>query len=97
VYGLCSASGFPNRQLLGNRPFLIRFLGWVATRSEKSYVLQFITGDGSKISAQPSGTEPKIKFYVSVNGPLPRKEDFDGVMQKLQNKVQGIVRDMGLA
>ena len=64
---------------------------------EKSDVLQFITKDGSKISARPSGTEPKIKFYVSVNEPLPRKEDFDAVTQKLQDKVQGIVRDMGLA
>jgi phosphoglucomutase len=64
---------------------------------EKSDVLQFITEDGSKISARPSGTEPKIKFYVSVNEPLPRKEDFDAVTQKLQDKVQGIVRDMGLA
>ncbi len=64
---------------------------------EKSDVLQFITEDGSKISARPSGTEPKIKFYVSVNEPLPRKEDFDAVTQKLKDKVQGIVRDMGLA
>jgi phosphoglucomutase len=64
---------------------------------EKSDVLQFITEDGSKISARPSGTEPKIKFYVSVNEPLPRKEDFDQVMQKLKDKVQGIVRDMGLS
>jgi phosphoglucomutase len=65
--------------------------GWQNPISlEKSDVLQFITEDGSKISARPSGTEPKIKFYVSVNEPLPRKEDFDGVMQKLQDKVQGI-------
>jgi phosphoglucomutase len=64
---------------------------------EKSDVLQFITKDGSKISARPSGTEPKIKFYVSVNEPLPRKEEFDSVMKKLQEKVQGIVRDMGLS
>lgn len=64
---------------------------------EKSDVLQFITEDGSKISARPSGTEPKIKFYVSVNEPLPRKEDFDAVTEKLRDKVQGIVRDMGLA
>ncbi len=36
----------------------------------KSNVLQFILADGSKISARPSGTEPKIKFYFSVNGTL---------------------------
>ncbi len=63
---------------------------------DKSDVLQFITEDGSKISARPSGTEPKIKFYVSVNAPLNRKEDFDAVMQKLEDKVQSIVKDMGL-
>ncbi len=75
----------------------IRTGGQTPISLEKSDVLQFITEDGSKISARPSGTEPKIKFYVSVNEPLPRKEDFDAVMQKLQDKVQGIVRDMGLA
>ena len=36
----------------------------------KSNVLQFFTSDGSKISARPSGTEPKIKFYISVNSKL---------------------------
>ena len=43
----------------------------------KSNVLQFITEDGSKISARPSGTEPKIKFYFSVKMPLKNAEDFD--------------------
>lgn len=63
---------------------------------EKSNVLQFITEDGSKISARPSGTEPKIKFYFSVNEPLARKEDFDQVTEKLAQKVQVIVDEMGL-
>ncbi len=63
---------------------------------EKSDVVQFITADGTKVSARPSGTEPKIKFYVSVNEPLARKEDFDAVMEKLKGKVESIVRELGL-
>jgi phosphoglucomutase len=63
---------------------------------EKSNVLQFITADGSKISARPSGTEPKIKFYFSVNAPLKRKEDFDKVMAQLDEKVKAIVNEMNL-
>lgn len=63
---------------------------------EKSDVVQFITADGTKVSARPSGTEPKIKFYVSVNEPLARKEDFDAVMETLKAKVESIVRELGL-
>lgn len=63
---------------------------------EKSNVLQFITADGSKISARPSGTEPKIKFYFSVNDPLIQKEDFDKVAQQLEYKVKAIIQDMKL-
>jgi phosphoglucomutase len=63
---------------------------------EKSNVLQFITEDGSKISARPSGTEPKIKFYFSVNEPLKRKDDFDKVIQQLEQKVKSIVDEMKL-
>ena len=66
------------------------------TPYDKSDVLQFITADGTKISARPSGTEPKIKFYVSVNEPLDRKEDFDLVMEKLKTKVEKIVHELGL-
>jgi phosphoglucomutase len=63
---------------------------------ERSNVLQFITADGSKISARPSGTEPKIKFYFSVNAPLNKKEDFDKVMAQLDEKVKSIVNEMNL-
>jgi phosphoglucomutase len=63
---------------------------------EKSDVVQFMTEDGTKVSARPSGTEPKIKFYVSVNEPLPRKEDFDKVMEKLKAKVESIVQELNL-
>ena len=62
----------------------------------KSNVLQFITEDGTKISARPSGTEPKIKFYFSVNAVLPNKAAFDEVYTHLQNKIHTIIAAMQL-
>ena len=62
----------------------------------KSNVLQFITADGTKISARPSGTEPKIKFYFSVNTQLKQKEDFDAVDASLKAKIHQIIADMQL-
>jgi len=62
----------------------------------KSNVLQFITAKGSKISARPSGTEPKIKFYFSVNTDLKDKASFDSKYQMLQDKINGIIKDMQL-
>ncbi len=63
----------------------------------KSNVLQFITADGSKISARPSGTEPKIKFYFSVHTTLASKEAYDETFSGLENKIQRIIKDMSLA
>lgn len=62
----------------------------------KSNVLQFILADGSKISARPSGTEPKIKFYFSVNTKLPSAADFDKVSAELDARIKGIIDDMKL-
>ena len=62
----------------------------------KSNVLQFITEDGSKISARPSGTEPKIKFYFSVHTTLQDKANFDKQYQLLEDKIKGIISDMQL-
>ena len=62
----------------------------------KSNVLQFLTEDGTKISARPSGTEPKIKFYFSVNTVLPNREAFDEVYAHLQNKINNIIAAMQL-
>ena len=62
----------------------------------KSNVLQFILADGSKISARPSGTEPKIKFYFSVNTKLEKPEDFEQVDKRLDDRIQGIIKDMRL-
>ncbi|HUN04349.1 MAG TPA: phospho-sugar mutase, partial [Niabella sp.] len=62
----------------------------------KSNVLQFVTEDGSLISARPSGTEPKIKFYFSVKENLEKAEDYDEVNSKLDAKIESIIADMNL-
>ena len=59
-----------------------------------SNVLQFYTEDGSIISARPSGTEPKIKFYCSVNTPLNDKAAFDATEAKLDDKLSQILKDL---
>ncbi len=61
-----------------------------------SDVLQFITEDGSIISARPSGTEPKIKFYCSVNGKLASKEAFAETEAQLDAKINTIMEDLGV-
>lgn len=63
---------------------------------ESSNVLQFLLENGDKVSARPSGTEPKIKFYFSVNAPLARKEDYDAVEAQLDAKIAGIIADLKL-
>jgi phosphoglucomutase len=63
---------------------------------EKSNVIQLVLADGTKISARPSGTEPKIKFYCSVNEPLNNPADFDATLQNLKDKVGRIQVDLGL-
>lgn len=61
-----------------------------------SNVLQFILADGTKISARPSGTEPKIKFYFSVNAKLASPEEYDKVNGELDEKVAGVIKDLKL-
>ncbi len=62
----------------------------------KSNVLQFLLADGSKISARPSGTEPKIKFYFSVNTKLNSREEYEQVQAKLDDKIKSIISDLNL-
>jgi phosphoglucomutase len=62
----------------------------------KSNVLQFELADGTKISARPSGTEPKIKFYFSVNAPLESAARFHETEKILDDKIEGIIKEMGL-
>ena len=62
----------------------------------KSDVLQFITADGSIISARPSGTEPKIKFYCSVNGKLENAAAYEETDKQLELKIDDIMKDLGV-
>ena len=62
----------------------------------KSNVLQFILADGSTISARPSGTEPKIKFYFSVNRKIESEKDFEGANEELDKKIKAIIKDLKL-
>lgn len=60
-----------------------------------SDVLQFVTEDGSKASARPSGTEPKIKFYFSVKEALPSIDQYEAVSQKCDAKIEQIIKELG--
>ncbi len=60
----------------------------------KSDVLIYYTEDGAKIAARPSGTEPKIKFYVSVNAVLESVADFNDVNAILDTKIKRILEDL---
>jgi len=62
----------------------------------KSNVLIYYTEDGSKIALRPSGTEPKIKFYISVNMPLTSEKDFVKTEALLEAKIDAIINDMKL-
>ena len=62
----------------------------------KSNVLQFITTKGTKLTARPSGTEPKIKFYFSVNEKLSSKLDYELIKTKLEQKIESIQADLSL-
>ena len=58
------------------------------THQPESNVIQFYLADGSKVTARPSGTEPKIKFYFSVNAELKSAEDFESTRSKLDKRIE---------
>ena len=58
----------------------------------KSDVLQFFTEDGIKVSVRPSGTEPKIKFYFSMNEPLGSIGELSGVEQELDENLEQLAK-----
>lgn len=62
----------------------------------KSNVLIYTTADGTRMAARPSGTEPKIKFYFSVNAKLDEPGNFIGKRTELQNKLSRIVSELNL-
>ena len=63
---------------------------------EKSNVLQWFTADGTKISVRPSGTEPKIKFYIEVKGQMATAADYDKAQAEALVKIDSIKADLGL-
>lgn len=65
----------------------------IAINLPKSNVIQFFTEDGSKITVRPSGTEPKIKFYIGLKANLCCKENFEKVNLELELKIEDIQKD----
>ncbi|MDR1653701.1 MAG: phospho-sugar mutase [Prevotellaceae bacterium] len=61
-----------------------------------SNVLQFFTEDGTKISVRPSGTEPKIKFYIEVRDKLKNREDFEATEKRAEQKIQAVTGSLGI-
>jgi phosphoglucomutase len=97
----------PPKQLAGSKVLTLRDykLGKVtnladgtqtATGLPSSNVLQFETADGTVVTARPSGTEPKIKFYFSVNARLEDRTEYDAVRATLKQKITTIQSDLGL-
>lgn len=56
----------------------------------RSNVLQFYLADGTKVSVRPSGTEPKIKFYIAVNTDLPSRDAFEERNARLESRIKAI-------
>ena len=75
---------------------VIDYLDSAKTGLPESNVLQFITNKGTKITARPSGTEPKIKFYFSVQEKLADKSEYDVIRLKLKEKIANIQSEMNL-
>ena len=61
-----------------------------------SNVLQYFTADGTKVSVRPSGTEPKIKFYIEVHDTLPSAEQYDELTAKSHVKMEAVKKDLGI-
>ena len=62
----------------------------------KSNVLIYYTQDGTKVCVRPSGTEPKIKFYVSVKDSIASEQDFVEKLPKLEEKINKVKQDLNL-
>lgn len=61
-----------------------------------SNVLQYFTQDGTKVSIRPSGTEPKIKFYIEVQCKLSSREDYDKIDAECERKIEQVCKDLGI-
>ena len=63
---------------------------------ETSNVLQYFTADGTKVSVRPSGTEPKIKFYIEVKAELKSRADYDRVDAEATEKIEEVRKSLGV-
>ena len=61
-----------------------------------SNVLQFFTADNTKVSIRPSGTEPKIKFYIEVHGKMADKSAYHAADDAAKAKIAGIRKELGI-
>ncbi|MDE6810724.1 MAG: phospho-sugar mutase [Muribaculaceae bacterium] len=61
-----------------------------------SNVLQFFTEAGDKVSIRPSGTEPKIKFYIEVREEMPSKEAYEDTVKKADEHIDKVLADLGV-
>ncbi|MEZ3590844.1 MAG: phospho-sugar mutase [Muribaculaceae bacterium] len=98
----------PPRQLGGSDVVLVKDYADLNARNLKtgamekldmpttSNVLQFFTEDGTKVSVRPSGTEPKIKFYIEVKGTLTSEAEYDATVAAADNKIAAVKADLGI-
>lgn len=87
----------PPKQIVGEKILkVIDYLDSEKTRLPKSNVLQFITTKGTKVTARPSGTEPKIKYYFSVQEELTSSLEFEKSRNRLKRKITKIQEEMNL-
>lgn len=63
---------------------------------ETSNVLQFFTEDGTKVSVRPSGTEPKIKFYMEIKGEMQCPKCYAGADADATEKVEAVKKSLGI-
>lgn len=63
---------------------------------ETSNVLQYFTEDGTKISVRPSGTEPKIKFYIEVKGEMGCPKCYKSADAEAEKKVEAVRKSLGI-
>lgn len=61
-----------------------------------SNVLQYFTADGTKVSIRPSGTEPKIKFYIEVHDKMASADDYDAANERADKKIEAVKKDLGI-
>ncbi len=97
----------PPKELAGSKVVLVKdFLSLQATDAqgevsildmpETSDVLQYFTEDGSKVSVRPSGTEPKIKFYIEVKGEMKCRGCYDRANAEADLKIEGVKKSLGI-